>query len=224
MEKVTIKNLIDFRAKSDRSKITFLNNLRKEKIKDPNEEGGDYWISCVSTISNVYRNNDRTLLGKKVTEIQAKLKGTTRKQTRDQYQWNIDILIHFEDFDLQTIRPNVDLQIQKQSKANSLLDINGLPIEAKPSHVFSFSENGSDEIGAVWFVAKKGGYHLHDLGMFADIIYRYLDSRYSKEYFVSTSFCIAVDVFSGKVVRYKDIESGIIPTLIDATIDQINKL
>ena len=224
MKKVTIKNLIDFRAKTDQSKITFLKNLRKEKMKAPTDDAGDYWISCVSAISNVFRNNDRTLLGKKVAEIQDKLKVTTRKQTKDQYQRNIDILTSFEDFDLQTIRPAAEINVKKQPKTKALLDINGLPIEAKPSHVFSFSENGSEEVGAVWFVAKKGGFHLYDLGMFADMIYRYLDTCYSKEYFVNTSFCIAVDVFSGKVVRYKDIENGTIPSLIDTTIEQMNNL
>lgn len=222
MKKVTIKNLIDFRLKSDRAKKTFLNNLKLEK--PASSDGGDYWISCVSAISNSFKYNDDTLLGKKVEEIKGKMIGAVTKNTKTQYQRNIDILINFEDFELHNIRPTVKIQILKQPKDKSLIDIGGLPIESKPSHVFSFSESGSEEIGAVWFVAKLEGYSHSEIGMFADMIFRYLDKHYSKNYFVNTTFCIAVDVFSGKVVRFTDIENGTVPSLIEATIDQINKL
>lgn len=223
MKKITVKNLIDFRAKSDRAKVTFVNKLKTEEIKIKADDGGDYWISCVSAIRSVFKQNDRSLLVKKIAAIQDKLKITQREQTRDQYQRNIDILHRFEDFDLQSIRPTVGITIQVQPENKAILNINGLPIEAKPSHVFSFSENGSEEIGAVWFVAKKGGYEENELGMFADISYRYLDRYYSRDYFVNTSFCMAVDVFSGKLVRYGDIEIGKVNSIIDTTIDHFKR-
>lgn len=223
MKKITVRNLIDFKAKSDRAKITFVNKLRAEKIKVKGDDGGDYWISCVSAIRNVFKLNDGSLLEKKIAEIQEKLKGEDRKQTKDQYQSNIDILHRFGDFDLQSIRPTARITILVQSDSKAILDIKGLPIEAKPSHVFSFSENGSDEIGAVWFVAKKGGYEENELGMFVDICYRYLDTHYSRDYFVNTSYCMAVDVFSGKVLRYQEIENGKVHSAIDTTIDHFKK-
>jgi len=223
MKKITIKNLIDFRRKSDRSKVTFLNNLKAEKSLQA-EGGGDYWVSCVSAISNSFKENDKSLLNKKVDEIHEKLAHATANITKTQYQRNIIILESFEDFDLDNVKPTSDIQILKQPKEKSIIQIDGLSIESKPSHVYSFSENGSDEIAAIWFVAKLDGYDTNELGMFADIIFRYLDRHYSSKYYVNKSFCISVDVFTGRKVRYADLENGSVPMLLDNTIAQINKL
>lgn len=223
MKKITIKNLIDFRKKSDRSKVTFLNSLKTEKSVSA-EGGGDYWVSCVSAICNAFKRNDKRLLNEKVLEINEKLPHAAANITKTQYQRNIDILESFEDFDLDHVKPSSKIQILKKPKEKSIIEIDGLSIEAKPSHVFSFSENGSDEIGSIWFVAKLNGYDTNELGMFTDILYRYLDKHFSDKYFINKSFCIAVDVVSGREVRYTSLEDGSVPMLLEETIAQINKL
>lgn len=223
MKKVTIKNLIDFKRKSEKSKLTFKNNLKKEK-NAALEGGGDYWISCVSAICNAFKKSDKEILNQKITEIKEKLLITTAKITKTQFQRNIDILENFADFDLEHLKPKVKIEMIPQPKEKSIIQINGLPIEARPSFVFTFSENGSDEVGAVWFVAKLGGYDNSELGMFTDITYRYLDNRFSKKHYINTSFCIAVDVYTGKEVKYSEIENGTIPGLLDDTISQLNNL
>jgi len=223
MKKVTIKNLVDFRRKTDRTKKTFVNNLKRDK-KLEDSSGGDYWISCISAISNAFKYENSVLLDEKIKSLKERIKSSEIKRIRNQFQRNIDILASFEDFDFQSIKPKTDLTFHKQPKNKSILDIEGFPIEAKPSHVFSFSENGSDEIGAVWFISKLNGYKKSELGMFADIVFRYLDEIFSEDYYVNPIFCIAVDVFNGQEVNYEAIRNGKIPTLIDKTIREIKEI
>jgi len=65
MEKVTVKNLIEFRGKNQRTKITFVHNLKKEKKKSEDDSGGDYWISCLSAIRNSFRFDNMDFLDEK---------------------------------------------------------------------------------------------------------------------------------------------------------------
>lgn len=224
MEKVTVKNLIEFRGKNDRTKITFVNNLKTKKKKSDDGSGGDYWISCLSAIRNTFKFDDENLLDEKIDFLHDKIKKTEIKRIKDQFQRNIDILSNFKDFDFQHLKPKTKLTFLKQPKINSLLDIRGLPIEAKPCHIYTFSINNSEEIGGIWFVAKLRGFKKSELGMFADILYRYLDKHHSKEFYVNSNYCIAVDLFNGQEVNYSDIKNNNIPILIDTTIEDIKKI
>ena len=220
MEKITIKNLIDFRRKNEKRRITFVNNLKKEKAPQESS-GGDYWISCLSAIANAYKYENKDLLEEKIESLREKVNFATDKRIKDQFQRNIDILLNFQDSDFQNIRPDSELTFLKQPKMKSIIDIGGLNIQSKPSHIFSFSENNSEEIGGIWFVAKLKGFKKAELGMFADIIYRYLKKHYSDDFYVNSKYCIAIDLFHGQKVNYSEIENNKIPKLIDSTIDEI---
>lgn len=224
MKKITIKNLIDFRRKSERSKKTFAYNLKLDKKSDDSSGGGDYWISCLSAISNGFKYDKVDYLNDKIKLLKDKVEVSDDRRIKMQFQRNMDILFGFEDFDFKTIRPNADLKFLKKPSDKSIIDISGFPVQARPNHVFTFSKKGSDEIGAVWFIAKLDGYKKNELGMFADMIYRYLNKHYSKDYFVNPKYCIAIDVVNGKEVSYKEIKKGKIPILIESTIDEIKKL
>ncbi|MER3374827.1 MAG: hypothetical protein RIM83_09365 [Allomuricauda sp.] len=224
MKKVTVKNLIEFRGKNERTRITFVNNLKKEKKKSEDDSGGDYWISCLSAVRNLFKYDNEDLLDDKISELAEKIKVTEIKRIKDQFQRNIDILNNFKEFEIQHLKPNVDLNFLKQPKINSLLDIKGFPIEAKPCHIYTFSENNSEEIGGIWFIAKLKGFKQSELGMFTDILYRYLDKHYSKDFFVNPDYCIAVDLFNGREVNYSEIQNGNIPILIDSTLDELKKV
>lgn len=224
MKKVTVKNLIEFRGKNKRTKITFVHNLNKEKNKSEDSSGGDYWISCLSAIRNSFRFDDEDLLDEKINLLSDKINVTEIKRIKDQFQRNIDIVNSFKDYDLKHLKPNTNLTFLKQPKIKSLLDIKGLPIEAKPCHIYTFSENNSEEIGGIWFIAKLNGFKKSELGMFTDILYRYLDKYYSKNFYVNPDYCVAVDLFNGQEVNYSDIKNGKIPILIDNTIDELNKV
>lgn len=223
MKKITVKNLIQFRGKNERTKITFVHNLKKEKEKSDDSSGGDYWISSLSAIRNSFKYDDKTLLDEKIELLRDKISVTEIKRIKDQFQRNIEIVNSFKDYDLSHLKPNTEIIFIKQVKTNSLLKIKELPIEAKPCHVFTFSESKSEEIGGVWFIAKLNGFEKSELGMFADILYRYLDKHYSKDFYVNPDYCIAVDLYNAQEINYSDIKNGEIPILIDSTIDDLKK-
>lgn len=157
MKKITVKNLIEFRGKKEKSKLTFINNLKKEKKKSEKGDGGDYWISALSAVRNTFKFNDERLLDEKIEELNEKNKLKELKRIKDQYARNIDLLNAFKDLNKEVLKPKSELKFLKQPKEKSILQINDLPIEAKPCHIYSFSENKSEEVGGIWFVAILDG-------------------------------------------------------------------
>lgn len=224
MKKVTVNNLIEFRRKSERTRITFANNLKKEKEKTEDSSGGDYWISGLSAVRNSFKYNNEELLDDKIAELVDKIRVTEINRIKNQFQRNIDILNNFKDYDFKHLKPVSDVTFLKQPKFKSILDIKGFPVEAKPCHIYTFSESNSEEIGGIWFIAKLNGYKKSELGMFADILYRYLDKHYSKDFHINPNYCIAVDLFNGQEVNYSEIENGEVPILIELALDELNKL
>jgi len=225
MKKITIKKLIEFRGKNDRTKITLVSNLKKDTIKsDDSSPGGDYWISCLSSIRNAFKYNNMDFLDEKIDLLNDKINVSEIKRIKDQFQRNIDIINSFKEYDFQHLKPNADLTFLKQLKQNAILDIKKIPIEAKPCHIFTFSKDNKEQIGGIWFIAQLKGFKKSELGMFADILYRYLKKHYSKDFNVNPSFCIAVDLFNSQDVNYSEIQNGSIPILIESTIDEIKKL
>src|SRR5690606_28780270 len=106
-----------------------------------------------------------------IAELEDWIEETEHKGTKVRWQRNIDILHNFEDFDFESLRPD-DIHLLKKPAALSLINIEGFPIESKPSFVFWFDNDGFKEIGATWFIVKIDGYKKSELGMFADIMYR----------------------------------------------------
>lgn len=45
-----------------------------------------------------------------------------------------------------------------------------------------------------------------------------------KKYQLSPKHCIAVDMFNNRIVDYSEIEEGIVPQILTAILDEINKL
>lgn len=221
MKNISIKDLVDFRRKSTKSKMTFVYNLGLDK-KMVDGSGGDYWISSISTLSNIFRYNDSSLLDEKIEILLEKIESTTRQPTVSMYQRNINILNGFTDFEIQSIKPTADLNYIKKSESRSLIDINGLQIKATPNHVYSF--NSEKEIGAVWYVAKLHGFNKFELGMFADMLYRYLLLHFSKDYFINPTYCVAIDAIKANKISYEEINNGKIPAILDKTVDEIKRL
>ncbi|PAM93146.1 hypothetical protein B4N84_19375 [Flavobacterium sp. IR1] len=223
MEKITVKDLIRFRGKNDRTKITLVKNLNKEKVKSADGSGGDYWISCLSAIRNTFKYGNVNLLDEKIELLEDKIRVEIDKKNKDQFQKNLDIVNNFKDYDFQHLKPIGDLVFLIQQKDRSIINIKGFPIESKPCHIFTFSNNKSEEIAGVWFVAQKEGFTKNELGMFADMIYRYLDKHYSKDFYVNPDYCIAVDLFNGQELSYSEIQNGKVPVLIDSTLDDLKE-
>lgn len=223
MKKLTVKKLIEFRGKSDRSKRTFVNNFRKPEDKSNKLSGGDYWICALSAIRNTFKSNSLDFLDKKIELLNDKIDFSEIERIQNQFQRNLDIVSNFKEYDFEHLKPNVEIKLFKQSIHGNLLNIKDLPIEAKPCFIYSFPGNNGEEIGGVWFIAKLDGYKKSELGMFADILYRYLRENYSNSYFVNPAYCIAVDIFKGQDLNYKEIQDGSVPALFDSTLEDFKR-
>ncbi|NBA89182.1 hypothetical protein GVN16_25615 [Emticicia sp. CRIBPO] len=222
--KITIKKLVEFRRKSDPSKITFVRNLLTDKEKSEDSSGGDYWITSLSSINNSFKSGNSALLDNKIDALREKIEISEIKRIKDQFQQNIEIITKYKDFDIENLKPNAELKFLKRPKSQEILRIKNFQIEAKPSHIFSFSEGDIEEIGGVWFIAKKGGLKKNELGMFTEMLYRYLSKNYSENFHINPNYCIAVDLFIGHRVDFAEIENGSVPRLIDGTVEEIRKI
>lgn len=222
MKKLSVKDLVDFRRKSDRSKRTFVEKLKSTKPEPPAEDGGDYWVTGLSAIGNAYRDNDIGIIDNKIDELQAKWSASRRTATKNMYQKNIAILEKYKSMDRKGLRPGSKLSFLKKSTGKSVLTIRGLEIKTKASHIFTFGK-GEESVGGICFVAQKDGYRMDDVGLFCEMLYRFLKHNYAKQYELASKFCIAIDMISGNRVNYEQVEEGDIPSILIPTLDDINK-
>ncbi len=222
MKKLTIKNIIEFRCKSDRGKKNFANDLKLNKVKPKPESGGDYWISAVSAIAKAYKENNSEVITKKIEEVKGKLKTEKHPPTKAQYTRNIDVLHKYEKYDFKKWTPLGKIGFLKNHRV--VLSVRDLLVESSPHHVFSFTKDNLDEVGAIWLIAKKDGYKKEELGMFTDILFRYLKNQFGKAYTVNPRYCIALDVVEGHDVNYSQLQKGEIPVILNKTVDEIKKL
>lgn len=227
MEKLRIIDLIKFIRKDVNPRRTFVNNLIKDEIKiidrDQKNSGGDYWISCTSTLANIFKTNNKNLIQLKCDELQVKIENTERRLTRLEYQANIDMLVKFEDFDFENIKPIGELTYLKQPHDKSIIQIQDLPIKIDPNHVFSFSINDENEIGAVWFITISKGLTRGELALFTDVIFRYLNYHYSQNYRINPDYCIAVDVEKVQWLSYRKNLNREVVSNIEEAIDELKK-
>lgn len=224
MNKLTIKKIVEFRSKkSERSKKTFATKLKVD-VEKVSGDPRNYWNGCLSAIRVAYKLNDLSVIKAKIDVIEGRLEGVENKRTILQYQSNIDVLHNFEDFDLKKVKPSGKILLLKKHSSDFILNLFGLDVEAKPCYVFSFEYKGIQQVGAIWFIAQKGGFSKGDLGMFADILYKYLETHYSASYTVSPRYCMAIDVFNNTQVNYAQIQKGEIEAALKPTLFEIKKL
>lgn len=229
MKILSVKDVIGFRKKSERGKKTFIDKMKlpeKKKEEEKEEEkkkGGDYWVSCVSAISSSFKVNDLIPILNRKEELEKKYAKEERKGTKDRYKRNIDILSGFEDCDFKKWRPK-KMQLLKQTRTDTIMVIKGIEVKATPQYVFTFQRNGVDEVGAIWFIAKVNGFKTEELGMFADIQFKYLKKHFSKGRQINSNYCIAVDVFRNTDVSYSELEKGEVTSALTSTLAEIKKL
>lgn len=221
MKKLSIKDVIEFRKKSNRSKQTFVSNLRYGEDKKNPDRGGDYWISAVSAINNCYKYKNIQYIIDKRNELVGKYEIAEYRNTKIMYKKNIELLSVGEELDFDKWRPIGEMKYMKKYNDYSILNIEGFHVKVSPSHIFTFNEDGVEKIGAIWFIAKQFGYSKEELGMFADILYRYLTFYYCETYSISSQYCIAVDVFRGFDINYLQLQEGEISQILSSTIDEI---
>jgi len=137
------------------------------------------------------------------------------------YQRNLDILNNFKEFDLHHLRPLDITNFESIHKEQKIISINSLPIYINPSLVFCFERNGKREIGAIAFIPQLEGFQKSQLGMFCEMLYKFLHKHYSSEYQIAEDFCIAIDTYNAQSIIYVELKTGKIPRLVEATIEEI---
>lgn len=226
MEKITVKELIEFREKSfGKSKKNFgfklKNRKPKEKIEDSKDSGGNYWAISTSSIYNTFKYGKNDYYDSKIDDVVSRQNKTESEKDKVMYQRNLDILNNFKEFDLHHLRPLDIENFQSVHKEQKIILINSLPIYINPSLVFCFDRNGMKEIGAVALIPKLDGYKKSELGMFCEMLYNFLQKHYSKDFKIAEDFCIAIDTFNAQKIIYVELITGQVPRLIDSTIDEI---
>jgi hypothetical protein len=222
MRKITIDNLIEYRRKkTDNTRFTILHNSQKEKVKKPGEIGGHYWVCCLSAVKSVFKTDDKNFLAIKISELASRIKKTSYERTKKRWRQSITILSNLNDYDFEGIKPVGEIHFLKKPSDKSILTINNLPVEADPTYIYSFVCKDFKGVGAVWFIAKKGGFRKDELAMFCDIMYRYLISNFSTKYEINPRYCVAVDIVNGQDVNYLELIDGHVNHLLDQTVGEV---
>lgn len=224
MRKLSVKNIVEFRRKSERSKRHFANDLKVEKKKEKSDDGGDYWVSCMSAINHSFRIDDPQPIIDRKDELKEKYDIVDDLRVKARHKRNKEILDHYERFDFKKWKPSRKIDVLKKQKHGFSLSIKGLEVQVNPQTIFSFEKDGKKEVGAIWFVARTKGLKREDVGMFADVLYRCVKAYYPKVGPVSSRYCIAVDVIDKVEVNYSQIEKGTVSPILNATLDEIKKL
>lgn len=224
MKKLSIKDIVSFKNKSEKAKQNFAINMKIDKGKIESVGGGDYWVTCLSAISNSYKLiNVQSVIDKK-NELYSKLETAENTKTKNMYERNIKILANYENCDFTKFMPPSKLNFLRKKKDDYILVIKEIPIQVKPHFVFSFDNNGIEEVGSVWFIAKLNGFKKDELGMFTDILHRYLKTHFSEQYNINSRYVIAIDVFNSIEVNYSQLENNEILKILDSTIKVIKAM
>ncbi|MGB6084897.1 hypothetical protein [Moheibacter sp.] len=229
MQKIKVKELVEFRRKStERGKRNFAHKLKtrlpKEKKESDDESGGDYWITSTSCIYQVIKQDNIDLIDDKILDLSDRMQATDNKRSKLMHQRNIDILTSFKDFNYRELLPLKDYKIEKNSGGQTTIMLKQFPIVVEPQIIFFFERKGKKEIGAIWLIPLKEGFKKPELGMFSEMLFRFLHKNYSEHYQIAPDYCSAVDTFNGQKITYSDLQSGNIVHLIEETLEEINKL
>jgi hypothetical protein len=223
MRPIAIKDIVAFQKKSDRSKKTFVNNQKKELIKKMDDgTGGNYWTTSLSALGNSYKFSDLKHVRDKLIDLEERFQAAKRTQTKNQHRQNINILENYQDFDIKKWRPGKNVTIEPGGHVHAVMTVNGLPIKVSPTYVIRHLKNEQYSLGAIWFVAKKGGYSKSDVGMFTEMLYRFVAANFEENgILINPKYCIAVDAFSNTQVSYQEIQNGEVPSVLENSLDEI---
>lgn len=226
MEKITIKELIEFRSRpSGKLKNNYAFKLKsrkpKEKLEHAKDSGGNYWAISTSSIYNTFKSGKDDYYDLKIEEVMSKIANTESLKDKVMYQRNLEILNNFKEFDLNHLRPLDITNFETIHKEQKIITIKSLPIYINPSLVFCFERNGKKQIGAIAFIPQLEGFQKSQLGMFCEMLYEFLQKHYSLEYQIAEDFCIAIDTYNAQSVMYVELITGNTPRLIETTVVEI---
>ncbi|MBA5791558.1 hypothetical protein H1R17_10065 [Flavobacterium sp. xlx-214] len=228
MEKITIKELIEFRKKgSEKTKRNFALKLktRKAKVKDSEDKsGGNYWSISNSSIYNTFKRGKDEFYDEKIDEVTDKYSKTTSLKDKTMYERNLDILRNFKELDILSLRPDHIINFETVERTSKIISLQNLPIYINPNLVFIFEENGTETIGGIILVPQLNGFTKTELGLFCEILYKFLFDKYSGEYSISQQYCIAIDTYNASSVTYHEMINTRIPSILNSTLLEIKNI
>ena len=227
MRKINVKELIDFRRKSDRRKNTFITELKATDVieEEVSSGGRDYWIRSLTALSAAFKDSDNAIISERIENILNDYDPKMLEKTKKMYDRNLQILHNFEDYDFNDLKPTSEIKILSKSRKKGTLEIKGLPIKILLHQIYSFRNLEDIEcIGSILFLAKLDSYKPHELGIFAEAVFRFLYDNYGDNYVLSPSDIKITDVMINETVSYQMVLDGQIPSLLYSTLDEIIKL
>ena len=224
MKTISINDLVDFKRKSDRSKKTFITNLKKDEGKLDPESGMDYWSSGVSAISKSFKGNSLQPLFYKKKELIKKYETALHRKTKIMHIRNIEIINTYSQMNSKHWKPDKNVKFEAVSRSNFIMNIEGINIKMRPSVIFTFNLSDTYQVGGVWFVSQKDGFEKNELCMFCDVLYKYLKINYSEKYEISNSYCTAVDVLKGYDINYQELIKNSMESILHSNIEEMKSL
>lgn len=229
MEKITVKELIKFRQKtSEKLKKSFAQKIKFRKsvakVSANKKGGGNYWSISNSCIQNVFKDDTEEYYDSKINEALILKEIEKRERFKTMYQRNIDILSNFKEFEILKLRPENIINFESIQKQQRVIRVSNFPIYLNPNLVFSFEVIGEKQIGALLLVSQLDGFNKSELGMFCEMLYKFLVLNFSDEYQISKEYCIIIDTCFSKIITYTDLAEGKVPLLINATLEELKKL
>ncbi|MBA4304443.1 MAG: hypothetical protein C0424_09485 [Sphingobacteriaceae bacterium] len=228
MYRISVKELIDFRRKTARTKKSMANSFKKRvaPVKNPEVKGsgGDYWISCTSTIYDVIKQDDISQYDVKIEILKRKTEENQNERTKVMYQRNANILEKFKTFNLRKLKPSGKIEQLGLLKEMKIITINGVPIYVNPTLVFQFEEDDQLLIGAIWLIPQINGLNRDELTLCCETLYAFLKTHYSHTHLISELFCVVIDAFNAQHISYKKIRTNNYNLVLQETIDEIVSL
>lgn len=230
MEKITIKEILEFKNKgSEKSKRNFANKLktRKPELNTENKEnqgGGNYWVISNSVIYNIFKNGKDEYSDNKIDEVLNKIKNSEDESNNLMYNRNIEIINNFKEFNILSIRPTHIETFESVPKSHKIIEIESLPIYLNPQLIFKFEENESLKIGALLIASKIGGYAKSDIRIIVEALYHFLLRNFGEKIDISKEYCIVIDSYNASKLSYAEIDQTKINSLLINTLKEIKKL
>ena len=226
MKEISVKDLIDFRRKSDRSKETFIQKLNYSAGGEIEPaSGGDYWVRSLTALSRAFKEGDNSIIVERIKNILEDYQPNMSDKTKTMYDRNLQILYNYEDFDFGELKPTNEIVILEKLRKKGVLSMQGLPVKVLLHQLYSFeNEEGNDSLGCVLFLAKLQPYQPTELGIFAEAVFNFLNANYAEKFTISPEDIRILDVMTGTKISYQNVLDGAVPSLLSSTLDEIVKL
>lgn len=223
MLQITSKEIIELTNKNSiKARRSYASKLKtKTPNQTPKSSGGNYWTISTSSIYNTFKDGKDEYYDNKIFDVKSKIISSENQKIITMYQRNLSILMKFKDFNINQYRPNKIHCFQSLKKEQKILNVNEISIYINPNLVFCFEEDGKIKIGGLLFTPNLTGYKKTQLGLFSEMLYKFLEQNYSNEYEISEDFCITIDTYNVQTMTYKELISGNIKPILNEIISEI---